>query len=143
MLTFEIVDARTHRRTQARLPYKPCELIICSIFTFVQSIFFTDSFFGSEHRFICILTLKRMYICTLTCFFLLSDVTAGESIDSEGKNRFHCLNPLHHLMKFYPKWYYDFDAHGAKWVSINFLSLHVCRCVYLHASLCVNIRQLE
>lgn len=54
--------------------------------------------------------------CALTIFLFLFTlgVTAGDSLDSEGKSRFHCFNPIKHLKGQYPKWYFSHDANKAK-----------------------------
>ena len=71
------------------------------------------------------------------------DVTAGESLDSEGKNRFFCLNPENHAFGGYPEWYFKYDAHGAKSVKMSVclsVCLYVCLSVYLSVCLSVCLR---
>ncbi|XP_046371157.2 glycoprotein-N-acetylgalactosamine 3-beta-galactosyltransferase 1-like [Haliotis rufescens] len=41
-------------------------------------------------------------------------VPIGNSTDSKGRSRFHCLNPSAHINGGYPNWYYSYDANGAK-----------------------------
>ena len=41
-------------------------------------------------------------------------VRAGNSTDSLGRNRFHCLDPASHLLGKYPKWYYSWDDQGGR-----------------------------
>ncbi|XP_052779626.1 glycoprotein-N-acetylgalactosamine 3-beta-galactosyltransferase 1-like [Mya arenaria] len=41
-------------------------------------------------------------------------VKVGNSYDRFGRSRFHCYEPATHLIGAYPKWYINFDAHGAK-----------------------------
>ena len=46
-------------------------------------------------------------------------VKVGNSTDTFGRSRFHCFNLELHLLGDYPKWYYSYDSHGAKIVSID------------------------
>ncbi|XP_046562351.1 glycoprotein-N-acetylgalactosamine 3-beta-galactosyltransferase 1-B-like [Haliotis rubra] len=41
-------------------------------------------------------------------------IPIGNSTDSKGRSRFHCLSPAAHINGRYPKWYYAYDANGAK-----------------------------
>jgi glycoprotein-N-acetylgalactosamine 3-beta-galactosyltransferase len=41
-------------------------------------------------------------------------VKVGDSRDSLGRSRFHCLTPEDHAAGLYPEWYFKYDAHGAK-----------------------------
>ncbi|XP_067650361.1 glycoprotein-N-acetylgalactosamine 3-beta-galactosyltransferase 1-B-like [Haliotis asinina] len=41
-------------------------------------------------------------------------VPIGNSTDSKGRSRFHCLSPAAHINGRYPKWYHVYDANGAK-----------------------------
>ena len=43
-------------------------------------------------------------------------VKAGDSRDSLGRSRFHCLNPEAHIHGAYPNWYLELDKYGAKQV---------------------------
>lgn len=36
------------------------------------------------------------------------------STDAMGRSRFHCFDPETHLFGGYPKWYYQYDANGAR-----------------------------
>ncbi|GAB1605906.1 glycoprotein-N-acetylgalactosamine 3-beta-galactosyltransferase 1-like [Argonauta hians] len=47
------------------------------------------------------------------CLMLLN-VTAGQSVDSLGRSRFHCFDPGTHLHGGFPKWFYQYDSNGAK-----------------------------
>ena len=44
-------------------------------------------------------------------------ILAGDSTDRLGRSRFHCFNAETHLFGLYPKWYYNYDAGGAKRVN--------------------------
>ncbi|XP_041363539.1 glycoprotein-N-acetylgalactosamine 3-beta-galactosyltransferase 1-like [Gigantopelta aegis] len=41
-------------------------------------------------------------------------IVAGNSTDMLGRSRFHCFDAETHLFGGYPKWYYNYDADGAK-----------------------------
>ncbi|XP_048242079.1 glycoprotein-N-acetylgalactosamine 3-beta-galactosyltransferase 1-like [Haliotis rufescens] len=41
-------------------------------------------------------------------------VRTVNTLDALGRSRFHCFYPETHLFGRYPKWYYKFDANGAK-----------------------------
>ncbi|XP_046551541.1 glycoprotein-N-acetylgalactosamine 3-beta-galactosyltransferase 1-B-like [Haliotis rubra] len=41
-------------------------------------------------------------------------IPIGNSTDSKGRSRFHCLSPATHIDGIYPKWFLDYDANGAK-----------------------------
>lgn len=42
------------------------------------------------------------------------NVTAGKTVDSLGRSRFHCFNPGTHLHGGYPSWFYSYDSNGAR-----------------------------
>jgi len=46
-------------------------------------------------------------------------VKIANSSDALGRTRFHCFDTETHLRGGYPKWYYAYDANGAKKVSIE------------------------
>ena len=54
-------------------------------------------------------------------------VKTAESLDSQGRSRFHCLKPEEHLSnKKYPDWIYSYDKHKGKIkVSFMFPEIHV------------------
>lgn len=41
-------------------------------------------------------------------------VSLGDTTDSLGRTRFHCLNPYSHLLGSVPEWYYSYDRHQGK-----------------------------
>ena len=44
-------------------------------------------------------------------------VTVGDSRDALNRSRFHCLRPGAHIVGNYPRWYKQYDMHGAPKVS--------------------------
>ena len=54
-------------------------------------------------------------------------VRTVNSTDAMGRSRFHCFDLETHLFGGYPKWYYQYDANGAKKVSMSddWLFIHV------------------
>ena len=47
-------------------------------------------------------------------YVTISDVEVGDTLDSEGRTRFHCFEPYFHVMGSYPDWFYKYDANQAK-----------------------------
>ncbi|XP_071108389.1 glycoprotein-N-acetylgalactosamine 3-beta-galactosyltransferase 1-B-like [Haliotis cracherodii] len=68
-------------------------------------------------------------------------VPIGNSSDSKGRSRFHCLAPSAHINGKYPKWYYSYDAKGAK-KGIRSMSNHPISFHYVPGSKMLELEYL-